>query len=344
MAKPKQLPNGKWHIRLFIGKEDGKDKFKYFTHADKRQVEYLAAAYKVGVKKDAPDMLLKEAYQRYIDSKSNVLSPATVREYLRSMKDDLPGLMNKKLRDLTRENIQIEFNQEALSHSTKSLKNMRGLLTAVLSVYMPDFRVKVTLPQPTKQEIYVPSDDDIKALIAAVTGTEFELVILLAAFGSLRRSEICALTADDINGNVVTINKAKVKDRHGKWVVKKTKNISSTRKVEMPQFVIDKTKGIEGDIIKITNPDSTSKKFIDLRNALGLTTMRLHDLRHYQASILHALGVPDKYIMERGGWKTETTLNKVYKHAMDKKKQEVTKMANDYFANLATDMKTDTNV
>jgi len=54
-----------------------------------------------------------------------------------------------------------------------------------------------------------------------------------------------------------------------------------------------------------------------------LPRFRFHDLRHYQASILHAMGVPDKYIMERGGWKTDSTLKNIYQHTMDAKRQEV---------------------
>lgn len=55
----------------------------------------------------------------------------------------------------------------------------------------------------------------------------------------------------------------------------------------------------------------------------GLPHFRFHDLRHYQASILHAMGVPDKYIMERGGWKTDSTLKNIYQHTMSDKRKEV---------------------
>ena len=66
----------------------------------------------------------------------------------------------------------------------------------------------------------------------------------------------------------------------------------------------------------------------------GLPDMRFHDLRHYQASILHALGVPDAYIMQRGGWKTDSTLKRVYRHAMRDKQSEFDQIATDYFSTL----------
>lgn len=53
-----------------------------------------------------------------------------------------------------------------------------------------------------------------------------------------------------------------------------------------------------------------------------LKKIRFHDLRHYCASFLHALGVPDMYTMARGGWQSRETLERVYTHALEKQKKE----------------------
>lgn len=76
---------------------------------------------------------------------------------------------------------------------------------------------------------------------------------------------------------------------------------------------------------------SISKEFIDTRNALGLKC-RFHDLRHYNASIMLALNVPDKYAMERMGYSTPATLKKVYQHTMTGKRAEVNDMINGHMA------------
>lgn len=55
---------------------------------------------------------------------------------------------------------------------------------------------------------------------------------------------------------------------------------------------------------------------------------------HYQASILHALGIPDKYIMERGGWKTDATLKNVYQHTIADKSKQFTDRANEHFSSI----------
>ena len=80
------------------------------------------------------------------------------------------------------------------------------------------------------------------------------------------------------------------------------------------------------------HPDRISKNFMELRNSLGLKC-RFHDLRHYAASVMHAIGIPDQYIMERGGWKSDSTLKRIYRNALSDKSAQFSNQANDYFSN-----------
>ena len=61
---------------------------------------------------------------------------------------------------------------------------------------------------------------------------------------------------------------------------------------------------------------------------------RCHDLRHYSASIRHALGIPDAYIMADGGWCSDNVLKAVYRHAMSDRKKEMSDKANSHFESL----------
>ena len=89
----------------------------------------------------------------------------------------------------------------------------------------------------------------------------------------------------------------------------------------MPRDVIDLLP-VEGRICNYT-PGTLTNQFILIGKKLfGEQRFRLHDLRHYQASILHALGIPDQYIMARGGWTTDHTLKSVYRHTMTKERQK----------------------
>lgn len=333
MAKAKKLPSGNWRVLVYAGiGTDGKRKYESFTAATKKEAEYQAAEFALKQKaKTAPEnMTLGEAYDKYIESKSNVLSPNTIREYKRSRKQNLQGLMNIKLSYLTQELIQKEINEASTNHSPKSVRNMHGLLSAVLSVYMPDFKLHTTLPQRQKYERQIPTDKDINKLLEVAKGTVYEVPIMLAAFGALRRGEICALTPDDVTDTGVKISKAIAINEDLKKVVKAPKTYAGYRFVELPDFVIEKLKRWDFKI----NPATLTNRFSDFVKKAGIPHCRFHDLRHYHASVLHALGVPDKYVMQRGGWSSTGVLQDVYQHTMKDKENEFTNLAFNHFEDM----------
>ena len=52
---------------------------------------------------------------------------------------------------------------------------------------------------------------------------------------------------------------------------------------------------------------------------------------HTNASVMLALGVPDKYAMERMGHATNNMLKTVYQHTMRDKQDQVSDVVDDYF-------------
>ena len=244
MATAKKLPSGNYRVLLYIGKDaDGKRKYKSFTGPSKKDVEYQAAAYSLKTQREAANMTVGEAMDKYIESKDTVLSPSTVREYKRSRARDLQNVMNIPLSKLTQEMIQKEINREAKTHSPKSVRNMHGLLSATLDAYLPEFRLKTTLPQKTKPKIYVPTDGDIKVIMEAARETDLYVPILLAAFGSLRRSEICGLDKTDTEDNPIHVCNAMVQDDNGDWVIKPPKSYAGDRLVKFPEAIFKEIKG-----------------------------------------------------------------------------------------------------
>ena len=340
MPKAKKLPSGNWRTNVYIGTDAaGKKKFKSFTHPDRKTCEFMASEYQLAAKREQlplSDITFGNAMDRYIESKSNVLSPTTLREYKVCRRNYFKTLAPMKLHNITQNDIQIEINDLSSRLAPKTVRNIHGMLSAVFSVYRPNFKLQTTLPQKIKPNLYIPDNEDIKKIVQYAAGKKIELPIMFAAFGSLRRSEICALTYDDIDGCTVRVNKALVKDSTGKWVTKTTKTVESTRFVEMPQYVIDRIPPGEGNIVELT-PDKITHHFARLLKNNGITHFRFHDLRHYQASILHAMGVPDKYIMQRGGWRTDNTLKNIYQHTFDKTTKEVSDKINNYFTDMMQD-------
>lgn len=349
MATAKKLPSGSWRVQVYSHTEeqlqgDGHIKkkriYKSFTCDDpspkgKRQAEKEAAAWAVEKENhtSVSNKTLGEAMDEYIALRSAILSPATIREYKRSRQKDLQNLMNKKLSTITQDMIQKEINHEALSHSPKSVKNMHGLLSAVISTYRPDFSLHTKLPERVRPKLYVPSDDDITLLMETVKGTSLEIPVLLAAFGPMRRGEICALDSDHVSGNIVHVEYSMVLDNNNNWIIKRPKSYAGDRYISYPDFVINEISSKQGRIVELL-PFQISNHFADILNKAGIPHFRFHDLRHYSASIQHALGIPDVYIMQRGGWGNDAVLKNVYRHAMEAQTEEMNKKANAYFTEL----------
>ena len=87
----------------------------------------------------------------------------------------------------------------------------------------------------------------------------------------------------------------------------------------------------QGPVFPFT-PDRITSRFEQLQlRCLGGVKYRFHDLRHYHASIMLALGVPNKYAMERMGHATDNMLKTVYQHTMQDKQQEIARQLNRYF-------------
>ena len=333
MSKPQKLPSGNWRVEASKN-INGKRIRKSFTDPDKRKAELLAAQWLTEQEQTEPCKLtLRQAFERYIASRENVLSPNTTRVYSTIQNSHLQSIMHIPVDKLTSEQIQIAINEDAETSSPKTIRNVNGLLSAVLKTYRPNFTPNVTLPQRKPTNLYVPDDNEIKKILAAVKNTEMEVPILLAAFGPMRRGEICALTSDDVKGNVISVTKAVANTKDGRRVVKLPKTESSNREIEYPDFVIEKIKNIEGQITNIS-PAHISRRFRVILKNCNIPDFRFHDLRHYAVSTLHAINVPDKYIQARGGWATADVMQRVYNHTLKNKKDEFKNRIIDHFSDI----------
>lgn len=192
--------------------------------------------------------------------------------------------------------------------------------------------LNTTLPQRIQPELYIPSDSEIKTLVKVVKDTELEIPVLLGAFCMMRRGEICGLSMHDIKGTAIHVHHSLVLGSDKEWHLKAPKTESSDRYIEAPQFVIDRIKEV-GHITNL-NPHSITLMFQRVLKKNNIPHFRFHDLRHYSASIRHALGIPDAYIMADGGWSSDKVLKAVYRHAMDDRKKEMSDKANNHFESL----------
>ena len=343
MAKAKKLKSGSWRVQVFSHYEtvDGvkKPRYRSFTAPTKAEAEMQATQFANDKERHSIDRLtVREAIRAYIDSKSSVLSPSTLRAYEINYRNRMEFLGDFMVEDVRSTDLQVYVNTLAASLSPKSVKNIYNMVLAAIRLHS-DRTYRVTLPQRAPKELHIPDDDQVKLLLDNAR-PDLKLAILLASVGTLRRGEICGLKYKDVlyDFSAVYVHTDMVKDPSGKWIHKEMpKNASSIRRVILPKEIIDQIgTGDPEEFIYKRPPASISDGFDHLRDKLGLKC-RFHDLRHYAASVLHAIGVPDQYIMDRGGWATDSTLKSVYRNILSDKNKTFTEKANEHFKNALLD-------
>lgn len=345
----KQLPSGAYHCKVSMGKDtDGKTIYLSITDYDYNTVVLRAAEAKADRKQAKVDksagranMSLREAMERYIDTKSAVLSPTTVATYKDYLQNAFTDLQPLPISAITQEMVQIAVNNAAKTRSPKTVRNYHGFLSAVLRANRPNLILHTTLPQKIKTEIAIPTEEEVKRMVAAAEGSPMEIPVLLAACCGMRRSEISALTWSDVNfqRGTIRIKEALVYDDKNELVQKTTKKTSSTRTIRMFPIVEealrrykDTTAG-DGKYITI-EPDNITYRFKHLLKQAGCPHYRFHDLRHYTVSVMLSLNIPKNYIAGFVGHSTERMIEEVYGHIMASKKTSVEDQMQGYFSSV----------
>jgi hypothetical protein len=348
MAKAKKLPSGNWRVQVFTG-EYKKDEhgnylltkkgkkipdYESITHPDKSEAEYLAAQFRR--ERDgnsAPsEITVKQAMEKYIAARSNVLSPTTLQGYRKILNNNLQSIMDIKIKKLSQDDVQTAVNADALTLSSKTLHNAHGFLSAVLNVYKPRMKLTTSLKGAKKyiKELPLPGK-----IFEAVHGTRIELAALLAMWLSFTISEIRGIMKSDIKDGMLTLNRVIV-DVDNKPVVKTDmKEYARTRQHIIPPYIMELIDKCEGLYIVPLNASQIDHSWRMIRDSHGLPgKMTFHNLRAVNASVMHLLGVPDKYAMERGGWQTDETMKSHYQGVFTEERVEVDRKINDYFNNI----------
>lgn len=254
-----------------------------------------------------------DAAEKYIELKSNILSPSSIRGYkiiVRHLDEDF---LNTALDQIDLPKLQYLVNTLSIKQAPKTVRNTNAFIMSVLKFYGMEVK-SPTLPPKKKKQDYIPSEEDIKRILAEVKGTQYEIPFILGTLG-LRRSEICALTKEDLIGNTLYINKALVLNENNEWILKDTtKTESSKRTIMVPDYVAALIR--ENGACPCT-PHSLYWKLQRVQMSLGIPRFPFHKLRHFFASYMHDLGYSDKQIQEFGGWKSDHIMKSVYQHAMD---------------------------
>ena len=344
MAKAKKHPGGSWRVQASVTL-NGQMFKRSFTATTARKAEAEANEWQDHIKmigSDSTRMTVSEAIRQYIDSNEGDLSPSTVREYERILKNDMQDLMDKKLFQLTCPIIKNSMNKASENLSPKTVKNRYSLLKTVLSVYYPDFVWAVKYPKQRKKKKRAYSHLYISQILNAIRSTDFELEVYLGML-SMRESEIGGLMFLDVNfeERYLDISRAKLLNKNNEYVIVDfNKTEDSTRRVYLPTYVVyllkERQKISHGEYVSTVNPNQYWKRLNKIMQNNNVEKLKFHELRHIYSSLTSALGIDQQIRMENGGWSNAAIMDGTYRHGMSEAQESANKKMEEYFSNATT--------
>lgn len=322
----KKQPNGTWYIQLRLAGES-----IYVTAPTEKECTHKAALIKaehLTGKRDKKriGLTLGDAIDNYISSRSNTLSPSTIRGYRTIRNHYFKDQMAKPIEAPT--NWQQVINLDTALHSAKTIQNAWRFICSVMrenGIVPP----RITLPQVVRNEHPFLQPEEIPVFISALKGKDCEIPALLALH-SLRRSEIMALTWDkiDLKKGTISVSGSTVVNEHNELVQKKTnKNTASNRTlpIMIPELrlALESCETKTGAIVN-WHPNVLYRRINKVCSELGFPAVGVHGLRHSFASLAYHLGLSEMETMCLGGWADTKTMHSIYTHlaAADRLKAE----------------------
>lgn len=329
--KIEKLPSGSYRVRKTI---NGKRESFIFDHKPtQKEVNDLIIAKQSDTTLASINDTFSACVESYFKAVGDSLSPSTLKGYTNDNKRLSEAFKGHKINDITALTIQKEMNRLAAEkYAPKTIKNTNGFISTIMTMYRPEFNPHIVIPKGVPFEPNTPTDIAIKAVLEDLKDTKYYIPVMLGCYG-LRRSEVMALTLDDLHDNYITVNKSRVFGPDNKPVIKPfPKNDTSIRDVYISDTLRERiiaNKGIyDGAESTLWSNLSKSLKRHNLEH------FRFHDLRGYYSSMAHAEGIPDKYIQKNCGWKTDYAMKKHYQRAMRDKLEPMAMKAIAHIDNL----------
>jgi len=262
----------------------------------------------------------------------------------------VPNLGHIPINALTPNHIQSWVNKLQQSGlSPKTIRNAYNNLNAALKKAVVLRMIPhnpcegVELPKLQRYEAKIYDTTDIQKALDAAKGTGIYLLVLLGVSVGLRRGEIAGLRWKDINfsARTITIKNNRVHAKRG-VVQKAPKTKAGKRTISVGSEVISALRDARQDYNAAAtapgfqnlgyvvckedgtpyHPDSLTTKWERFTAANNLPHVRLHDLRHSNATALIQAGVSPKVVQQRLGHSDITVTLNTYTHVLPCMDQE----------------------
>lgn len=315
-----RLPSGSYRVRMTF---NGKQHSVIFQEKPTEAEVMMKFSQKINSVIKSPHITFNVAANEYCKLRKNVISPKTYREYMNMPNRLSKEFLNLYIDEIEEIDIQKEVNDLSETRKPKTVKNYFDFIMQVMRMYIKHYEVNVTVPEVMIEKKYIPTDKEVKLLFESARNHKsgmFFIPVVLGAYG-LRRSEICALTPDDITDNVIYVKKSMVQNYDNEWIIKDyPKNSTSIRYIpidsEIAQMIHEQGYVYNG------HPNSISDYISKFCEANNIQHFSLHKLRHYFCSRLVSEGVDIKTAITMSGHSTDSVFKRIYLHSVDEKVKE----------------------
>ena len=209
---------------------------------------------------------------------------------------------NKDINKIKRADVMDFLNNYSSELEKSTLKKYRNCLItmfnyAIKKDYLQiNVAEKVDIPrgkQVTKKENCY-TYPQLQELILALENEKSnrKMFVIIAMTTGMRREEICPLTISDIDliNNTITVDKAMVESKEFGVLITDTKNRSSVRQVDIPDYLkellSEYIKTLRNDRLFHILPDTMTSWFNKFIKRKDLPHITLHGLRHSYATYL----------------------------------------------------------
>ena len=183
-----------------------------------------------------------------------------------------------------------------------------------------------------------PSVDVVHKVIDAAEKRDprFAPLLMLAALTGMRRGELCALRWSDVDLQlgIVSVSRSLVVVPGG--LAEKTTKTGRSRKVALDPFGIalltehrarvdewvtaaGSTLSPDAFVFSPFRPDNVTSFFIRVRDEVGASDVRLHDLRHFTSTRLIGAGVDVRTVADRLGRSDPSRTLRVYSQLIEER-------------------------
>lgn len=374
-----QLKGNTYHVAISYKDESGKRKVKWVStglkrEAGKRRLESKQKEIVANFEEElnrrryaAPSCSAEpsakypftEFMDKWLERKRVYIAPSTYDGYAKNIRKIKSYFgSNVMLDELTRSQIKDFYTQMRenglINNSVKHLHaNIHNALNEAVEcgLIRSNPSEKITFPKVESHTAVFYNAEELQTLFKVFEGDRMELVVHIAAYYGLRRSEVVGLKweAVDFDAKTITIQH-KITNSYGsgkeKIIASDTLKTPSSRRTlplipHIEEMLLnEKQKQMEckalyhsgycreydgyicrDNLGELITPGQVSDHFRNIIKKHDLKKLRFHDLRHSCASLLLANGIPMKEIQEWLGHSNYNVTANLYSHLEYKAKE-----------------------